>query len=162
MASVSPGEGVPAYNYAGQSGPTGAFGDFNTVPKWQANAFITYANGPFTCVIQVRYVGSGTYGVVDSGTGLPLIGAGEPGYSPTYAASINNNTVASATYMNLSPNYTLPFFNTDGRSLQVFGTLQNVFNKWPPVAPGGNGYPTNPVYFDTYGRTWRAGVRLSL
>jgi hypothetical protein len=30
------------------------------------------------------------------------------------------------------------------------------------VAPGGNGYPTNPVYFDTYGRTWRAGVRVKL
>jgi iron complex outermembrane receptor protein len=159
---VSPGEGVPAYNYAGQTGPTGAFGDFNTVPKWQGNAFITYANGPFTGVIQIRYVGSGTYGVVDSGTGLPLIGPGQPGYSTTYAASINNNTVASATYMNLALNYTLPFFNTNGRSLQVFGTLQNVFNKWPPVAPGGNGYPTNPVYFDTYGRTWRAGVRLQL
>ena len=27
------------------------------------------------------------------------------------------------------------------------------------VAPGGNGYPTNPVYFDTYGMTWRVGVK---
>jgi iron complex outermembrane recepter protein len=159
---VSPGEGVPSYNFAGQSGPTGAFGDFNTVPKWQGNAFVTYANGPFTGVIQVRYVGSGKYGIIDSGTGLPLIGAGEPGYSTSYAASINNNNVASATYMNLSLNYTLPFFNTDGRSLQVFGSLQNVFDKSPPVAPGGNGYPTNPVYFDTFGRTWKAGVRLML
>jgi iron complex outermembrane receptor protein len=159
---VSPGQGVAAYNFAGQTGPTGAFGDFNTVPKWQGNAFVTYANGPFTGVIQIRYVGSGKYGVTDSGTGLPFIGAGEPGYSTVYPASINNNSVASATYMNISLNYTLPFFNTDGRSLQIFGTLQNVFDKYPPVAPGGNGYPTNPVYFDTFGRTWKAGVRLAL
>jgi hypothetical protein len=34
-----------------------------------------------------------------------------------------------------------------------------VLNKNPPVAPGGNGYPTNPVYFDTYGMTWKVGVR---
>jgi len=44
--------------------------------------------------------------------------------------------------------------------MQVFGTLNNALNKYPPTAPGGNGYPTNPAYFDTYGRTWRAGVRL--
>jgi iron complex outermembrane recepter protein len=159
---VAAGEGIPTYNFAGQSGPTGAFGDYNTVPKWQGNAFVTYTNGPFVGVIQVRYIGSGKYGIVDSNTGLPLIGAGEPGYSTTYGASINNNTVASATYMNISLNYTLPFFNTNGRSMQVFGSLANVFNKWPPVAPGGNGYPTNPVYFDTFGRTWKAGVRLNL
>ena len=29
----------------------------------------------------------------------------------------------------------------------------------PPIAPGGNGYPTNPVYFDTYGMTWKVGAR---
>jgi iron complex outermembrane recepter protein len=38
-------------------------------------------------------------------------------------------------------------------------TINNVLNKSPPVAPGGNGYPTNPVYFDTYGLFWRVGVR---
>lgn len=26
-------------------------------------------------------------------------------------------------------------------------------------APGGNGFPTNPVYFDTYGWTFRLGAR---
>ena len=56
----------------------------------------------------------------------------------------------------------ISFFNEGARSLQVFGTLDNIFNRDPPVAPGGNGYPTNPVYFDTYGRTWRVGVRAQL
>jgi hypothetical protein len=31
----------------------------------------------------------------------------------------------------------------------------------PPVAPGGNVYPTNPVFFDTLGQRVRVGVRLS-
>jgi outer membrane receptor protein involved in Fe transport len=44
----------------------------------------------------------------------------------------------------------------------VFGSMNNVFDKDPVIAPGGNGYPTNPVYFDTYGRTWRIGVRAKL
>ena len=35
-----------------------------------------------------------------------------------------------------------------------------MFDKNPLIAPGGNGYPTNPVYFDTYGRTWRVGMRV--
>lgn len=112
----------------------------------------------------MHYIGSGKYGTVDSNTGLPLCGPGDPGYATASAtcASINNNSVDSATYVTLSLNYTLPFFNDNDRSLQLFGTVSNLFNKDPPIAPGGNGYPTNPVYFDTYGRTWRLGVRLQL
>ena len=35
----------------------------------------------------------------------------------------------------------------------------------PPIAPGGGGgggsnYPTNPVFFDTFGSRFRAGVRV--
>jgi hypothetical protein len=148
------------YNYAGQSGPTAAFGDFNTQPKWQGNALLTYTNNPFTGVVQIRYIGPGKYGILDSNTGLPLVAAGQPGYSPAYPASINTNSVAAAMYVNVALSYTFPFFSGDSRSVQVFGTLNNAFNKYPPVAPGGNGYPTNPVYFDTYGRVWRAGIRL--
>ena len=43
----------------------------------------------------------------------------------------------------------------------MFAKIDNVANKRPPVAPGGNGYPTNPVYFDTYGLTWKVGFRLN-
>ncbi len=157
---ISPGAGLPTYNYAGVSGPTAAFGDFNTEPKWQGNGFITYINGPLTSVLQVHYIGSGKYLEVDPNTGLPVLAPGDPGYSPTYAASINNNSVASATYFNLALTYTLPFWEGTNQKLQVFGSLDNIFNKYPPVAPGGNGYPTNPVYFDTYGRTWKMGVRV--
>ena len=38
--------------------------------------------------------------------------------------------------------------------------MNNLFDKDPAIAPGGNGYPTNPVYFDTYGRTYKVGVRV--
>jgi iron complex outermembrane recepter protein len=159
---ISPGGGLPVYNYAGQTGPTGAFGDFNTVPRWQGNAFLTYNNGPVTGVLQARVIGSGTYSNIDPNSNLPLLVPGQAGYVSTKPNTINNNSVASATYFNFALHYTLPFFNTDARSLQVFGTLDNIFNRNPPIAPGGNGYPTNPVYFDTYGRTWRLGVRLQM
>jgi len=34
-------------------------------------------------------------------------------------------------------------------------------DKDPAVAPGGNAFPTNPVFFDTIGRRLRAGVRFN-
>ena len=58
--------------------------------------------------------------------------------------------------MNLSASYKIL------EGIELFGSINNVLDKDPPVAPGGNGYPTNPVYFDTYGRVWRAGVRVRL
>jgi iron complex outermembrane receptor protein len=62
--------------------------------------------------------------------------------------------------VNLAAAYKLPEFGK-GASAELFGVINNVFDKAPPIAPGGNGYPTNPVYFDTYGMSWKVGVRVS-
>jgi hypothetical protein len=43
----------------------------------------------------------------------------------------------------------------------LFWAINNLLDKAPPVAPGGNAFPTNPVFFDTIGRRIRAGVRLN-
>ena len=151
---VDSGSGAAIVNYAGQTGPTAAFGNFNTSPKWQGNAFVSYSNGPFTGTVQVRYIGPGRFETIDPNTGLPVLGPGDAGYSTTYAASISDNTVSSAVYVNLAASYRL------SEQLEVFGAITNLFDKTPAIAPGGNGYPTNPVYFDTYGASWKAGVRL--
>jgi iron complex outermembrane receptor protein len=45
-------------------------------------------------------------------------------------------------------------------TMQLFGTVNNVFDKDPPFAQGGTG-GTNPVFFDTIGRAYRAGLRVS-
>jgi outer membrane receptor protein involved in Fe transport len=150
--TIDAGLGAAPIDYAGQSGPTAAFGGFNTSPRWQSNFFTTYNNGPFTGTLQIRWIGPGTFEAVTAYGGAP-IAPGDPGYSSTNPNSINNNSVASATYVNLSGSYDI------GSHFTVFATLDNLLNKSPPVAPGGNGYPTNPVYFDTYGMTWRVGFR---
>jgi hypothetical protein len=152
----STGVGTPTVNYAGQSGPTAAFGSFNTSPKWQGNAFATYSQGPFSGTVQVRYIGSGRFMTVTPSGGL-AVAEGDPGYAASNPNSISNNRVKSATYLNLSASY--KFF---GDRFELFGSLNNALDKKPVIAPGGNGYPTNPVYFDTYGRTWRLGVRVRL
>jgi outer membrane receptor protein involved in Fe transport len=150
--TVDNGLGSPPVNYAGQTGPTAAFGGFNTSPRWQSNFFTTYATGPVTATVQVRYIGQGKYETL-SAFGGEAIAPGEAGYSTTNPNSISNNSVASATYVNLSGTFAV------NQHLQVFASINNLLNKDPPVAPGGNGYPTNPVYFDTYGLTWKAGIR---
>jgi outer membrane receptor protein involved in Fe transport len=150
--TIDDGLGSPPTDFAGQTGPTAAFGGFNTSPRWQSNFFVTYANGPLTTTLQVRWIGPGSYTAISAFGGAP-IQPGDPGYATTNPNSINNNNVASATYLNLSGSYDI------NQHVSVFAAINNLLNKDPPIAPGGNGYPTNPVYFDTYGLTWKVGVR---
>ena len=150
--TIQTGLGGPPINYAGQSGPTGAFGGFNTSPRWQSNFFTTYTTGPFSGTLQLRWIGPGTYETLSAYGGL-AIAPGEAGYSPTNPNSINDNSVASAIYVNLSGSYDVT------KNVSVFMSINNLLNRDPPIAPGGNGYPTNPVYFDTYGMTWKVGFR---
>jgi iron complex outermembrane recepter protein len=143
---------IGGVNWAGQTGPTAAFGDFNTSPYWQGTAYASYGQGPFTGTVQLRYIGWGKFNATYKGPE-------DPGYNPALPNSISDNRVASATYVNLTGAYKLP--ELSGMSIELFGSINNLFDRDPPVAPGGNGYPTNPVYFDTYGMTWRAGVRVT-
>jgi outer membrane receptor protein involved in Fe transport len=152
---VDPATGKPVAprNYAGQSGPTAAFGSFNTAPKWQGNAFVTYHQGPFTGTVQARYVGPGRY-LTLTPAGGPPVDPSSPGYATTDPNSISDNSVSGAVYVNFATSYDIT------KQIQLFGSLSNAFDKDPPIAPGGNGFPTNPVYFDTYGRTFRLGARV--
>ena len=76
----------------------GAFADFNTLPRWQGNAFLTYNNGRVTAVLQARVIGSGTYAAVNSNTNLPLLVPGEPGYD-----SIKPRDKRSGTSLRVGP-----------------------------------------------------------
>ena len=81
--------------------------------------------------------------------------------SPTLLNSISDNTVDSATYVGLAMSYAIPW---NDRDIEVFGVINNLFDKDPPIAPGGgdgrgSNYPTNPVFFDTLGATFRFGLR---
>jgi len=153
------GTGAPVLNNAGVSGPTAAFGYFNTSPKWQANAFVTYSRDPFSLTVQARWVGPGKFGLINPDTSQPYVAPGDPGYSTTDINSINDNHMPGAVYINLSGSVQIPISKDADRKLELFGSVTNLFDKDPPAAPGGNGYPTNPVYFDTLGRAVRIGVR---
>lgn len=162
----APGAGF--IDYAGQTGVS-AFADFVNGPKWQLNNWLTYTLDRFSTTLSVRHIPSAKFNVL-------WIGPDDPRYDDLIAASmsdltsavplntISDNTVASRTYVGLSANYKVPFGNAGG-SWEVFGTINNLFDKDPPFAAGGiigpgTNYPTNPVYFDTLGAWFRAGVRV--
>jgi outer membrane receptor protein involved in Fe transport len=149
---INNGLGSPPQNYQGQSGPVGSFGGFNTSPDWQATAWLSYASGRFTTTLETRYIGSGKLNVLwtESPPGSP---------TNTQLNTVTDNSVDDAYYLSWSGSYDFP--RSGGRSLQAFWVVNNLLDKDPAVAPGGNGYPTNPVFFDTLGRRLRVGVRFA-
>lgn len=143
--------GASSRDFAGQSGPLDSFTDYNPAPYWILNGWATYSNGPVSLTLRTRYIDEAAYR-------KDRIGPDKSGYDPTLPNSINDNTVSSRLYVNLSGSYA---FRTDRLgSLEVFGSIDNLLDRDPPVAPGGNGGATNPVYFNVTGTTIRGGVRV--
>src|SRR5690606_24291147 len=142
---------------AGQSGPATAAGDFNPTPDWIWNGFLSYDADRFNATLSVRHIPKG---ILD----VERIGPEDAGYDPNLPDSVNINRVKAVTYFGLSMSYRMPISDGD-RSVELFGAIENLFDVKPPVAPGndaggGSAYPTNPVYFDTFGSRFRAGVRV--
>ena len=148
---VDSGLGEGPINYEGQSGPVGSFGGFNTSPNWQSTAWLTYSRNRFMTTLEARYIGSGSLNAqrFTSPPGAP---------SNTQLFSMTTNTVDDRYYLGWSGSLDFPNFGA-GDSLQLFWAIQNLLDEDPPIAPGGNVYPTNPVFFDTIGRRYRVGVR---
>jgi iron complex outermembrane receptor protein len=152
IVDTGAGGGQLPINYAGQSGPVAAFGSFNTSPKLQGSVFVTYSDERFTAAFNGRFVGKGTYNVT-------YLGPEDEGYAPTLPNSIDDNRLPARLYSGLTLTYRFPLAGkSDG--LEIFGSVNNLFDVKPVRAPGGNGYPTNPVYFDTVGQTFRLGARV--
>jgi iron complex outermembrane receptor protein len=138
-----------------RAGVTGnnASGGGAGMPEWQANALITYANGPASVTLETRYIDSGTFDVT-------LIGPDDPGYAAALAANsaftINRNEVASAIYFNLGGTY--KFTGYKETEMELFAGVQNLMDRDPPVAPSNQG-SSNLILFDPLGRAYRLGVR---
>jgi outer membrane receptor protein involved in Fe transport len=150
---------VPTVDYAGQTGPVQLGGNLNPTPDWLFNGFLSYDNGGFNTTLSVRRINSGTYDV-------RRIGPDDERYAPTLANSISNNHVEGRTYFGLAMSYEIAVGSGGDSAVEVFGAIENLFDTEPAIAPGGGGgggsnYPTNPVYFDTFGARFRAGVRFT-
>ena len=132
-----------AIEYAGTSVLGGA-------PKWTGNLFVNYRLGDFNAGVQVKAFTGIKYSP-------DYVGPDEAGYNPAATNSINIGRFPSMAYVNLNASYD---FKMGDHSVQVFGIVNNAFNRDPPILAtaalnsGGNPY-------DMVGINFRAGARLN-
>ena len=112
-----------------------------TLPNWRAIFNATYDNGPFSSSLAVRMVGKAKFDPTFTEIDL----------KPEY------NEVAPEAYVDLSARYK---FEVGGGQLELFGTIENLFEPIPPDVPGGfNGSQTSRGTYDVFGRQYRVGLR---
>ena len=122
------------------------------LPDFTANAYVTWSRDRFSGTAQLRYISKGVYNST-------LIGPGQPGYAPTLPNSISDNDVPTVAYVNLNASYDL--IDQGGRKLQLFGVVNNLFDKDPPNDLPSSYGVTNPVLYDVVGRSYRVGLRFT-
>jgi outer membrane receptor protein involved in Fe transport len=109
-------------------------------PRWSATASVNWKSGPVELFVQERFIGAGTYDVTR--------------VEPT---TIENNNVKSVFYTDMTAAVQLD------EGFRFFVTVNNLFDRDPPLAPGGTLFtfiPTNPLLYDVIGRQFTAGVNL--
>jgi iron complex outermembrane recepter protein len=155
-------------NVVGQTGTGNNFlADNQPAAEWLANLSATWSRGPLSLTGQVRYVADGIMdfnGISPEDPRYAAIAAGTAAV-PVGMRTISDNRVESYEVFALSGSYR---FEGIGplESLQLFAVVDNLFDKEPPIAPGGGAFGpananggTNAIFFDTQGRSFRLGVR---
>jgi outer membrane receptor protein involved in Fe transport len=136
-ATLVPLAGEDAVDLLGQAG--GSTGDLNQ--GWirvTANGNIGWKRGPFRANWNLRYIGPADMALGTTEDGFPKIG--------------------SATYHNVRMTYSF------GKGSEAYFGISNLFDRKPPFfATGTSGtqaLDTVPGYYDVFGRSYFAGVRL--
>jgi len=130
--------GAPILHWAGvdyvASAPQG-------YPKWRGSLMADYSWNNFGVTVSEQYIGKMTLGI--------------PGQPQNFV----DPHVSAVWYTDLAVRYDL---KPGGRDLQLFATVQNLFDKQPPLIPGitaGVNLPTNNATYDIIGRAYTMGVR---
>jgi outer membrane receptor protein involved in Fe transport len=111
--------------------------------KWRLTGNVTWDTGPLAVNVQLRYIDAAN---IDNT------------YGPD---AIDNNRVPSYFYTNASVQYTL-FDSADRGRLQVFGNINNLFDKDPPRIPSSSAAPAQTTLspdYDKIGRYYALGLR---
>lgn len=136
---------------AGVTGTGDAFqADFSSAPDWTGQWILSYARDAWTATLQGRYVNQGK-------VNASWIGPEDSGYDPALPNSISSNRISSYAVWNLNGSYA---FEVNDMEMEVFGNVQNLFDRDPPLFGGGT-TGTNPLFYDTVGRNYRVGLRMS-
>ncbi|MES2624111.1 MAG: TonB-dependent receptor [Pseudomonadota bacterium] len=129
---------------------TGFLDDWASAPSWTAQLITSIANGPYTATLQGRWV-------KDGDIYADRFGPTDSNYNPNAANSISDNELPDYVVWALNGSYD---FTVADVQLQVFGSIQNLFDKDPPLSGVGTG-GTSPTFYDTVGRNYRVGLRVN-
>ena len=116
------------------------------VPDYIIDGTVAWNKDAFTLSAHGKYIPRGIFDTT-------LVGPEDDGYSASLSNSVNSNRVASRFYLDLSANLRV------NENFELFGVVNNVFDKNPPLAASAQG-GTNQVYFDPIGRYFKAGARV--
>jgi outer membrane receptor protein involved in Fe transport len=139
----------------GQLGNSSFIPGVAATPNWRGNVSASYLYGGLTTTLSAAYTGGG---VVNKDW---IDDPNDPGYytedgRPTNATVDNNG---AEPYVNLSLNASYNLKVASMRQFQVFGSISNLMDKTPPYIGAGGVMGVSP-YADTFGRSYRMGVRL--
>ncbi len=148
----------PRINIVGQTGTANSFlSDNQAQPKWTGSLTSTYTQGPASVTAQVRFISHGIMDYNNPTGGVNAVGN----------AVLPVTEVPSYQVFTLSGAYTFMDLGPVG-GLQVYGVVDNLFDKQPPFASGITPFGlantnggTNATFFDTLGRMYRVGVRMN-
>jgi outer membrane receptor protein involved in Fe transport len=153
--AVFPCDYPVTYDLVGQIRTTTFIPGVQPSPKWTGNVITTYILGDFTGSLSARYVGGAK---LDKTWGDSVDDANYQNAAGQFLnGSVDNNE--SKPYVNFSLNGSYDLRLSNLKQFQVFGTVNNLFDKSPPYT-GGFLSGTDPQYFDTMGRAYRMGVRM--
>jgi iron complex outermembrane receptor protein len=125
-------------------------GDVGTLglPKWKVTAYLQYANGPLTTFFEGRFISSGKLSATDNLT----------------VWDVASNHVPAVTYFDMRLSYDIP---VGASTVQLYGVVNNIFDKAPPLAPSYVGLSSAPIQtntslYDVLGRRFTVGIKLQL
>ncbi|PKP92177.1 MAG: TonB-dependent receptor [Alphaproteobacteria bacterium HGW-Alphaproteobacteria-16] len=127
-------------DYAGQTGTTGTIGPAGGIPKWRGILSTTYRDDRASVGVAVRYVGGGTLNV-----------------NFVEGVDIDDNDVPARAYVDLNASYRIT------PNVQIFGRIDNLLNKEPPLTPNAITAPSyaSSVFYDRVGRYMTVGARFN-
>ncbi len=131
--------------FAGVTGNSGSVTTIFGVPRWRADAVITYKQPTWSVTTQLRYIPEGILN-------RNWVGPQDEGYSPYLRNSVSDNRIDDRIYVNLNARANLT------ENIEIFGGVSNLFDTDPPANLR---YTGNGLYFDSVGRAYRGGVRVN-
>jgi outer membrane receptor protein involved in Fe transport len=148
------GNDVPRiYNMVGQIRSANYIPGVTPSPKWSGNVITSYILGDFNASLSARYIGGAK---IDNTWADPS----DPDYQNEAGqflnGSVDRNFVKPYALVSLNASYDMQISNI--KQFQVFGSVNNLFDKDPPWAAGYISGTTGA--YDTMGRAYRMGVRM--